>query len=245
MDEVGDDVSIDELRDIEWEEDNNNNEEEFEANYEVDDENDNRDLAGNSATLDLKAMHALKFSEYVNIGEGNVASEDGEFTVRMEFGSREVRWLIRASLIQKKGCWEIKRYNDKHTYTMGTISQDHANLDSDTIAVAIRLLGEAYPLIKVKSITAAVQSRFNYTTLPVWLKAITAKMSRRNELFEVYEMQDCSIYTVNLAQQHCDYDHFQVERLPYRHVLACCANQHLDWQVYVHDVYKMSEICKV
>ncbi|RYR19012.1 hypothetical protein Ahy_B03g063664 [Arachis hypogaea] len=30
-----------------------------------------------------------------------------------------------------------------------------------------------------------------------------------------------------------------------RHVLACCANQHFDWQVYVQDVYKISEICKV
>ncbi|RYR70937.1 hypothetical protein Ahy_A02g005241 isoform B [Arachis hypogaea] len=38
---------------------------------------------------------------------------------------------------------------------------------------------------------------------------------------------------------------FEVERLPCRHVLACCTNQRLDWQVYVHNVYKMSEICKV
>ena len=58
-------------------------------------------------------------------------------------------------------------------------------------------------------------------------------------------MQDGSIYTVNLAQRHCNCGHFKVERLPCRHVLACCANQGLDWQVYVHDVYKMSEIRKV
>ncbi|RYR08402.1 hypothetical protein Ahy_B05g076074 [Arachis hypogaea] len=38
---------------------------------------------------------------------------------------------------------------------------------------------------------------------------------------------------------------FEVERLPCRNVLACCANQRLYWQVYVHDVYKMSKICKV
>ncbi|RYR74556.1 hypothetical protein Ahy_A02g009281 isoform B [Arachis hypogaea] len=38
---------------------------------------------------------------------------------------------------------------------------------------------------------------------------------------------------------------FEVERLLCHHMLACCANQRLDWQVYVHDVYKMSEICKV
>nr|XP_025703873.1 uncharacterized protein LOC112805753 [Arachis hypogaea] len=81
---------------------------------------------------------------------------------------------------------------------------DHAKLDSDTIADAIRLLVEADPSIKVKSIIAEVQSRFNYTvsyrkawlakqksvakffsdwevsyqTLPVWLKVMTAKMPK-------------------------------------------------------------------
>ncbi|XP_015938259.1 uncharacterized protein LOC107494056 [Arachis duranensis] len=74
---------------------------------------------------------------------------------------------------------------------------------------------------------------------------VVNRFDRRNEMFEVREMQDGSIHTVNLAQRHCDCGHFQVERLPCRHVLACCANQRLDWQIYVHDVYKMSEICKV
>ncbi|XP_029151648.1 uncharacterized protein [Arachis hypogaea] len=535
-------VNVDELGDIGWEEDNNDSEEEFEANYEVDDENDDGDLVGNPAvqneanaivsqhpfsvpsfmrTLDLEATHAPEFPEYANTGEGNVAVEDGEFRVGMEFGCD---WLIRASLIRKKACWEIRRYNGKHTCTVGMISQDHAKLDSDTIADAIRPLVEADPSIKVKSIIAEVQGRFNYTvsyrkawlakqkavvkvfgdwevsyqTLPIWLKAMTVKMPRSrvqiktlpvyreseeilgvrvlhrvfwsfypcivafrhckplvqvdgthlygkykgallvavaqdgnqnivpiafaivedrhtsidaaiarsngawspprawhmycirhigsnflrrfkapylhklvvntgysrteqeynknyqrlkergeaytqwcdeigverwvlafdgghrwghmttnlvecinsvlkgarnlpvtalvrstfyrlnelftrksteaherlrngftysefatkrveesfrragnvvvnrfdrcNEMFEVREMQDGTIYTVNLAQRHCDCGHFQVERLPCRHVLACCANQRLDWQVYVNDVYKMSEI---
>ncbi|XP_057760166.1 uncharacterized protein LOC130980512 [Arachis stenosperma] len=87
---------------------------------------------------------------------------------------------------------------------MGTISQDHTKLDSDTIANAIRLLVEADPSIKVKSVIAEVQGKFNYTvsyrkawlakqkaiakisgdrevsyqTLPVWLKAMIVKMSR-------------------------------------------------------------------
>ncbi|RYR49863.1 hypothetical protein Ahy_A07g036385 [Arachis hypogaea] len=37
----------------------------------------------------------------------------------------------------------------------------------------------------------------------------------------------------------------KVERLPCYHVIACCANQRLDWQLYMHDVYKMTEIHKV
>nr|XP_025635766.1 uncharacterized protein LOC112729835 [Arachis hypogaea] len=236
---VGEEVNIDEVRDIDWEEDNNNDsEEEFEANYEVDDENDDGDLAGNPAvqneanaivsqhpfgvssfmrTLDLETMHAPEFPEYANTGEGNTEAEDGEFRVGMEFGSRESTfyakckgygagcdWLIRASLIRKKACWEISRYNGKHTCTVGTISQDHAKLDSDTIADGIRPLVEADTAIKVKSVIAEVQGRFNYTvsyrkdwlakqkvvakvfgdwevsyqTLPVWLKAMTVKMPR-------------------------------------------------------------------
>ncbi|XP_015952773.1 uncharacterized protein LOC107477296 [Arachis duranensis] len=258
MSMVDDEINIDELGDIDWEEDNNDSEDEFEANYEVDEENDDGDLAGNPAvqdeanaivsqhpfgdpsfmqTLDLEAMHAPEFPEYANTG--NVAVEDGEFSVGMKFSSREsvisaiksytisrgvdytvyesepqtfyakckgygagCDWLIRASLIRKKACWEIRRYNGKHTCTMGTISQDHAKLDSDTIADAIRPLVEADPSIKVKSVIAEVQGRFNYTVsyckawlakqkavakifgdwevsyqiLLVWLKAMTVKM---------------------------------------------------------------------
>ncbi|XP_016199295.1 uncharacterized protein LOC107640271 [Arachis ipaensis] len=60
---------------------------------------------------------------------------------------------------------------------------------------------------------------------------VVNRFDMRNEMFEVRKMQDGSIYTV--------------ERLSCRHVLACCTNQHLDWQVYVHDMYKISEICKI
>ncbi|RYR41388.1 hypothetical protein Ahy_A08g037782 [Arachis hypogaea] len=253
MDAVGDDVNVDELVDIDWEEDNNDSDEEFEANYEIDDENDDGDLAGNPAvqneahaivsqhpfgipsfmqTLDLEAMHVSKFLEYANIGEGNIAAVDGEFSVGMKFGSREsvisaiksyttsrgVDYTVYesepqtfyakckdygAGLIRKKGCWEIRRYNDKHTCTMGTISQDHAKHNC-------RPLVEKNPSIKVKSIIGEVQSRLNYTVFEFVVMVL-----------------------------------FIVERLPCCHVLACCTNQHLDWQVYMHDVYKMSKICKV
>ena len=89
MGTVGDEFNVDELRDIDWEEDNNDSEDEFEANYEVDEENDDGDLAGNPAvqdeanaivsqhsfgipsfmrTLNLEAMHVPEFPEYANTG---------------------------------------------------------------------------------------------------------------------------------------------------------------------------------
>ncbi|RYQ92546.1 hypothetical protein Ahy_B09g098776 [Arachis hypogaea] len=180
LDTVGEEVNMDKLGDIDWEEDNIENEKKFEANYEVDAEKDDGDEADNPVvqneadalvnqhpfsvlsfmrTLDLAAMHTPEFSEYTNMGEGNVVAKDDEFSIRMEFGSRKSMistiksytisrgvyytvfesdlqtfyakckrygtgcdWLIRASLIRKKGCWEIRRYNSKHTCTMGTIA---------------------------------------------------------------------------------------------------------------------------
>ncbi|RYR21939.1 hypothetical protein Ahy_B03g067221 isoform B [Arachis hypogaea] len=58
-------------------------------------------------------------------------------------------------------------------------------------------------------------------------------------------MSSGRVLVVNLARRKCDCGHFQVERLPCRHVIACCANQRLDWQVYVSNVYKISQICKI
>ncbi|XP_020989529.1 uncharacterized protein LOC110276761 [Arachis duranensis] len=90
-------------------------------------------------------------------------SEPQTFYEKCKMYRRGCDWLIRASLIRKKGCWEIRRYNDRHTCTIGTILQDHSKLDSDTVAEAIRPLVQTNSSIKVKSIIAKVQSRFNYT----------------------------------------------------------------------------------
>ncbi|XP_057720415.1 uncharacterized protein LOC130934910 [Arachis stenosperma] len=75
-------------------------------------------------------------------------SEPQTFYAKCKMYGRGCDWLIRASLIQKKGCWEIRRYNGRHTCTTGVISQDHSKLDSDTVAEAIRPLVETDPSIK-------------------------------------------------------------------------------------------------
>ncbi|XP_057745464.1 uncharacterized protein LOC130963357 [Arachis stenosperma] len=90
-------------------------------------------------------------------------SEPQTFYAKCKMYGRGCDWLIRASLIRKKGCWEIRRYNGRHTCTTGVISQDHSKLDLDTVVEAIRPLVETDPSIKVKTIIAEVQSRFNYT----------------------------------------------------------------------------------
>ncbi|RYQ89460.1 hypothetical protein Ahy_B09g096091 isoform H [Arachis hypogaea] len=369
-------------------------------------------------------------------------------------------WLIRVSMISRKHCWVVRRYNGSHTCTRSTISQDHSKLDSNTITEAIKPLVEADPSLKVKSVIADVQAKFNYTVsyrkawlakqkavekifggweasyeaLPIWFEAmchkepsaivhfetmnayqgddlvsdirvlhrvfwsyypfsqdgnnnivpiafaivegetsdawhfflsnlrqhvvtrdgvglisdrhesinaaversngawspprafhmfcirhiesnflrkfkapylqklvvnigysrtvreyevryqrlrergeaytnwlnriprhvfselVTTKLhanqlasgniqvncfDRQNEVFEVREMPSGLEYAVDLRRHQCDCGEFQVDRIPCRHVFACCANQRLDWQLYVHDVYKMDQVRRV
>nr|XP_025637771.1 uncharacterized protein LOC112733113 [Arachis hypogaea] len=68
---------------------------------------------------------------------------------------------------------------------------------------------------------------------------------RQNEVFEVREMPSGLEFAVDLRGLRCDCGEFQVDRIPCRHVFACCANQRLDWKLYMHDVYKMEQIRRV
>ncbi|RYR46836.1 hypothetical protein Ahy_A07g032677 [Arachis hypogaea] len=74
---------------------------------------------------------------------------------------------------------------------------------------------------------------------------VVHRFDRRNEVFEVCKMTSGKVLVLDLARRTCDSGHFQVERIPCRHVIACCVNQRIDWQLYVHDMYKMTEVRKV
>ncbi|RYQ90194.1 hypothetical protein Ahy_B09g096435 isoform B [Arachis hypogaea] len=92
---------------------------------------------------------------------------DGEFAVGIEFNSMEavIKAIKEVSMISRKYCWVIRRYNGSHTCTRATISQDHSKLDSTTIAEIIKPLVEADPALKVKSVITEAQSKFNYTAM--------------------------------------------------------------------------------
>ncbi|RYR60742.1 hypothetical protein Ahy_A04g017798 [Arachis hypogaea] len=99
-------------RDILLEDYNSDSEEGFESNYEVVDPGENKDQVDDTMvtdvadvantltnqqpfegptfmrSLDLEAMHAPKFPQYINAAELPIVT-DGEFTVGMKFSSRE------------------------------------------------------------------------------------------------------------------------------------------------------------
>ncbi|QHO13888.1 uncharacterized protein DS421_15g519390 [Arachis hypogaea] len=190
-------------RNIVREDYNSDSEEEFESNYEVvspdgDEEQGDGTVAPDVTdvanalmnevpfeepsfmrVLDLEAMHVPEFPEYMSV--------DGEFVVGMEFSSREsvIRAMKEVSMISRKHCWVVRRYNGSHTCTRSTISQDHSKLDSNTIAEAIKPLVEADPSLKVKSVIADVQAKFNYTVS--YQKAWLAKQKAVEKIFGGWE----------------------------------------------------------
>ncbi|RYR20391.1 hypothetical protein Ahy_B03g065501 [Arachis hypogaea] len=64
----------------------------------------------------------------------------------------------------------------------------------------------------------------------------------RERVFEVREMHSGLEFVADLCLRRCDCSEFQVDRMTCRHIFACCANQRLDWHVYVHDVYRMDQV---
>ncbi|RYR42431.1 hypothetical protein Ahy_A08g038917 [Arachis hypogaea] len=99
-------------------------------------------------------MHATKFSEYANMGEGNVVVEVSEISIRMKFGYRELMISAIKSYTISKGIDYTVYESVPQTFYATCKGYDD-----------IRPLVEADQSIKVKSIIVEVQSRFNDTVI--------------------------------------------------------------------------------
>ncbi|RYR11126.1 hypothetical protein Ahy_B05g079610 isoform A [Arachis hypogaea] len=124
---IQNDLDIDDDRVAVYEGMNSDSEEDFEATYEVGDEDEDGDVDVEVAAenvvvhpsssqlmyvppfmreLDLDAMHAPEFLEYANIGVAD--SEDGEFRIGMEYSSRKsVVAAIRSYTISRGVYYDV------------------------------------------------------------------------------------------------------------------------------------------
>ncbi|RYQ91450.1 hypothetical protein Ahy_B09g097327 [Arachis hypogaea] len=134
-------------------------------------------------------------------------------------------WLIRVSMISRKYCWVIRRIFEDG-------SRGARNLPITALVKAtFYRFNELFTWKK-----AEAEARINAGH--VFSEHVTAKLhanqlalgniqvncfDRQNEVFEVREMPSGVEYAVDLRRQRCD----------------------CDWQVYVHDVYKMDQIRRV
>ncbi|RYQ96255.1 hypothetical protein Ahy_B08g091939 [Arachis hypogaea] len=124
LDVVGEEVNVDELRDIDWEEDNNDSEEEFEANYEFDDENDKRDLAGNPAVQNeaqtIVSQHPFSVSSFMRIMDLEPCMPQNFLSMRIwnGIGSREsVISTIKSYTISKGVDYTVYEFEPQTFFT--------------------------------------------------------------------------------------------------------------------------------
>ncbi|RYR27605.1 hypothetical protein Ahy_B01g051623 [Arachis hypogaea] len=180
--------------------------------------------------LDLEAMHVSEFLEYMTAEIPIVA--DGEFAVGMEFNFREAvikvikKYTIRRSVDYRVYESEPLTFYAKCTQYGSEIFEDGAGVRSALPAFTGTGRGLHANQLASRNIQVSC-------------------FDRQNEVFEVREMPSGLDFAVDLRGIRCDCGEFQVDRIACRHVFACCANQRLDWQVYVHDVYKMDQIRQV
>ncbi|RYQ97211.1 hypothetical protein Ahy_B08g093232 isoform C [Arachis hypogaea] len=87
-----------------------------------------------------------------------------------EFGNG-CTWLVRLSLRQRKGIWEVKRYNGPHTCLATSISSDHRSLDYHVISAFIMPMVRADASVSIKVLLNAMAAHFGFrpTYRRVWL----------------------------------------------------------------------------
>ncbi|XP_052111533.1 uncharacterized protein LOC107469216 [Arachis duranensis] len=87
-----------------------------------------------------------------------------------EFGNG-CTWLIRLSLRQRKGIWEVKRYNGPHTYLATSISSDHRSSDYHVISAFIMPMVRADASVSIKLLLNATAAHFGFrpTYRRVWM----------------------------------------------------------------------------
>ncbi|RYR27764.1 hypothetical protein Ahy_B01g051812 [Arachis hypogaea] len=215
---------------------NNESEDEFEDNYKIDDSNVDGDnvnveevanvlasqhLFGEPSSmhiLDLTALNAPEFFEYANTDPPIVA--DDEFIIGIEFSSREI--AHSSELLEKFQDTVFAKAYCQHRYITFNITE--------------AIPGQFMNLIRD---TNDYMTAMRYI-LGGWIESLAIrKHSASIQVFEVYEMPSGMEYAIDLCHWQCDCGDFQVDRIPCLHMFACCANQRLDWQVYVIEVRKV------
>ncbi|RYR12822.1 hypothetical protein Ahy_B04g070154 isoform F [Arachis hypogaea] len=104
-----------------------------------------------------------------------------------EFGNG-CTWLIRLSLRQRKGIWEVKRYNGPHTCLTTSISSDHRRLDYHVISTFIMPMVRADASVNIKVLQNATAAYFGFrpTYRRVWMakqKAVAVIYDDWDELY--------------------------------------------------------------
>ncbi|RYR05599.1 hypothetical protein Ahy_B06g085446 isoform C [Arachis hypogaea] len=125
-----------------------------------------RDTEGSAGMTEFQTYSIRRGVQY-KVVESNYRRYVGKCS---EFGNG-CTWLIRLSLRQRKGIWEVKRYNGPHTCLATSISSDHRSLDYHVIATFIMPIIRADASVNIKVLLNATAAHFGFrpTYRRVWM----------------------------------------------------------------------------
>ncbi|RYR67541.1 hypothetical protein Ahy_A03g013938 isoform E [Arachis hypogaea] len=87
------------------------------------------------------------------------------------FGARDTEGSAGMNEFQRKGIWEVKRYNGPHTCLASSISSDHRSLDYHVISTFIMPMVRADAAVNIKVLQNATAAHFGFrpTYRRVWM----------------------------------------------------------------------------
>ncbi|RYR54245.1 hypothetical protein Ahy_A06g029514 isoform J [Arachis hypogaea] len=87
------------------------------------------------------------------------------------FGARDAEGTAGLTEFQRKGIWEVKRYNGPHTCLATSISSDHKSLDYHVISAFIMPMVRADASVSIKVLLNATTAHFGFrpTYRRVWM----------------------------------------------------------------------------
>ncbi|RYQ96878.1 hypothetical protein Ahy_B08g092788 [Arachis hypogaea] len=242
---------------IELEDYNSDSKEKFESNYEVVDPGEDEDQADSTmetnvmevanalanqhpfeeptfmCSLDLEVTHAPEFSQYINT-EKLFTVVDGEFTVGMKFSLRE-------AVIKAMKDYTIRRSVDYRVYESEPMrfyaKCTQYGVDRDWL-IRVRKMCKKYcweikryngSYTCTRATISQDHSKLNFNTIA---EAI-------NPLFKAPYLQKLIVNIGYLWTVRRQNKVFKVREMSNK------VEYQLDWQVYVHDVYKMDQVRRV
>ncbi|XP_015971265.1 uncharacterized protein LOC107494742 [Arachis duranensis] len=110
-----------------------------------------------SAMLAVKNYNIRKSAEYKV-----VESDQRRYVCRCKQFGDQCRWMVRVAKTKSSRFWEIRKYDGPHSCLASSMSQDHAQLDSNVICQHIFPMVHADATICVKVLQGSVESVYGY-----------------------------------------------------------------------------------
>ncbi|XP_057763526.1 uncharacterized protein LOC130983402 [Arachis stenosperma] len=146
------------------------------------------------AVLTIKSYNIRRGVEY-KVFESDQLKYHGKC---VQFGNG-CNWLIRVTMRQRKGYWEVRKCNGPHKCLLTEISMDHRQLDYHVICASIISLVMADISVSVKVLQNAVSSKFGFK--PSYRKVWMGKQKAIAQIYGDWEES----YNHILMREHLFY----------------------------------------